>query len=69
MPYRDIKQLPSRVKDNLPENAQEIFKDAFNNAEKEYHKEESAFRVAWSAVKHEYEKGTDGKWHKKTHKS
>ncbi|MBD2440371.1 ChaB family protein [Nostoc sp. FACHB-110] len=27
--------------------------------------EESAFRVAWSAVKRDYEKGEDGQWHKK----
>ncbi|EOI3537216.1 ChaB family protein, partial [Cronobacter sakazakii] len=27
--------------------------------------EETAHRVAWAAVKHEYEKGDDDKWHKK----
>jgi cation transport regulator ChaB len=27
--------------------------------------EETAFRVAWSAVKRDYEKGDDEQWHKK----
>ena len=28
-------------------------------------REETAHKVAWAAVKHEYEKGDDDKWHKK----
>ena len=27
--------------------------------------EEVARKVAWSAVKHDYEKGDDGDWHRK----
>ncbi|WP_199331661.1 ChaB family protein [Anabaena sp. FACHB-83] len=26
--------------------------------------QKSAFKVAWSAVKRDYEKGEDGQWHK-----
>jgi cation transport regulator len=44
---------------------QEIFLAAFNNANEEYKEEETAFKVAWSAVKRDYEKGEDGNWHKK----
>ncbi|MFN2136493.1 MAG: ChaB family protein [Candidatus Promineifilaceae bacterium] len=74
MPYSQISELPSSVRDNLPKHAQEIFKEAYNNAWDEYAKpedrrgdasrEETANRVAWSAVKNDYQK-KDGKWVKK----
>jgi cation transport regulator len=65
MPYKQIADLPNSVKERLPKHAQEIFRAAFNSALEEYEGEESAFRVAWSAVKRDYEKGDDGHWHKK----
>jgi cation transport regulator len=65
MPYQQIEDLPDSVKNHLPKHAQEIFLAAFNNAIKEYNEEDRAFKVAWSAVKHKYEKGDDGNWHKK----
>jgi cation transport regulator len=65
MPYQEIADLPDSVKDRLPKHAQEIFRAAFNNAQEEYDEEERAFRVAWSAVKRDYEKGNGGQWHKK----
>jgi cation transport regulator len=65
MPYQQIQDLPDSVKNNLPQHAQEIFRAAFNSALEEYGEEESAFRVAWSAVKRDYEKSDDGHWHKK----
>lgn len=65
MPYQDIKDLPDSVKNHLPKHGAEIFLAAFNNAIKEYSEEETAFKVAWAAVKHNYEKGEDGNWHKK----
>jgi len=74
MPYSQISELPDSVRDNLPKHAQEIFKEAYNNAWDEYAKpedrrgdasrEETANRVAWSAVKNDYQK-KDGKWVKK----
>ncbi|HBL13217.1 MAG TPA: cation transporter [Cyanobacteria bacterium UBA11162] len=66
MPYQELEDLPHSVKDHLPKHAQEIFRAAFNNALAEYGEEESAFRVAWSAVKRDYEKGEDGNWYKKS---
>lgn len=61
MPYRRITQLPDSVRNNLPEHAQRIYKASYNSAEKEYQDaqkrrdgeslEETAHRVAWSAVK------------------
>ena len=65
MPYKTVKDLPDSVKDSLPHHAQEIFKEAFNSARDEYDEEETAFKVAWSAVKNKYEKNDDGKWVKK----
>lgn len=65
MPYKSLKDLPDQVKDNLPHHAQEIFKEAFNSASKEYDEEETAFKVAWSAVKNDYEKNDGGEWVKK----
>jgi len=67
MPYSKPEDLPTRVRDNLPSHAQHIFLKAFNNAWKEYAKsskrlslkeshEEAAFKVAWAAVGHTYEK-------------
>jgi cation transport regulator len=75
MPYKSTSDLPDAVRDNLPSHAQEIFKEAFNSAWDEYadpdkrrgheSREEVSFKVAWSAVKNEYEKGDDDKWHRK----
>ncbi|MDN4073611.1 ChaB family protein [Fictibacillus terranigra] len=65
MPYDSIKELPDQVRDNLPHHAQEIFKEAFNSASEEYKEEETAFKVAWSAVKKKYEKNSSDKWVKK----
>lgn len=65
MPYESISELPDSVKDNLPKHAQEIYKEAFNSAWEEHHEEERAHRIAWGAVKKSYQKGEDGKWHKK----
>lgn len=65
MPYQKIEDLPDSVTNHLPKHAQEIFMAAFNSAIEEYNEEETAFKVAWSAVKHKYEKGEDGNWHKK----
>jgi len=75
MPYKKLTDLPTKIKKHLPKHAQEIFKEAYNNAEKQYDdpkkrrvgssKDETTNKVAWSAVKKEYEKGSDGNWHKK----
>ncbi len=66
MPYRSTRELPDSVKDNLPDHAQDIYKEAFNSAWDQYDQdEETAHKVAWSAVKKTYEKGEDGQWHRK----
>jgi cation transport regulator len=73
MPYQRISDLPETVRDRLPKHAQEIYKEAFNSAWDQYadpderrgdaSREETAHKVAWSAVKEKYRKGDDGDWH------
>ncbi|MBD3313074.1 cation transport regulator ChaB [Candidatus Woesearchaeota archaeon] len=75
MPYKTIRQLPDKVKDNLPKEAQRIYKEAFNNAWDQYNdpdkrkgsssRESAANKVAWSAVKKKYKKNKSGNWVKK----
>lgn len=77
MPYKTISELPDSVRDNLPQHAEEIYLAAFNSAWQQYDKpserrdnsdtrEEVAHKVAWAAVKNEYEKDDmTGKWKKK----
>ena len=62
MPYQSIADLPDTVRDNVPRHAQEIYKEAFNSAFDDYKergaegREETAHKVAWSAVKKKYRK-------------
>lgn len=76
MPYQTTGDLPASVRDHLPPHAQHIFLEAFNSAWTEYAdpqkrrgnetQEEAAFRVAWAAVKHEYQKNDKtGQWEPK----
>jgi len=73
MPYNKLADLPDGVRDNVPKHAQEIYLAAFNSAWDEYKdaedrrddasREETAHRVAWSAVKQKYEKDEEsGRW-------
>ncbi|WP_078379259.1 ChaB family protein [Sutcliffiella halmapala] len=62
MPYDSLSELPGGVKDNLPKHAQEIYKEAFNSASEQYEKEETAHKVAWSAVKNKYKKNENDNW-------
>ncbi len=67
MPYKTVDELPDSVRDHLPAHAQEIYRAAFNSAWDEYaHDEERAHRVAWAAVKNDYEKDENsGDWKRK----
>lgn len=71
--YNKASELPDSVKDNLPNHAQEIYMEAFNSAWDQYKdaedrrgdasREETAHRVAWTAVKNKYEKDDQtGRW-------
>jgi cation transport regulator len=76
MPYKSIRDLPDSVRNHLPEHAQEIYREAFNHAWEEYADpekrktpsslEEVTHRVAWAAVKKQFEKDEKtGMWKKK----
>jgi cation transport regulator len=66
MPYRSNQELPDSVRNALPSHAQDIYREAFDSAWDEYSDpskrrgnkslEEVAHRVAWAAVKKQYEK-------------
>jgi cation transport regulator len=66
VPYRTLDDLPESVRDVLPKQAQRIYRAAFNHAWVEYadpadragetSREGTAHRVAWAAVKRQYEK-------------
>ena len=74
MPYDRNADLPDAVRDHLPEHAQTIYREAFNSAFEEYKsakdrragasREETAHKVAWSAVKQKYVKRGD-RWQAK----
>ena len=79
MPYDSIRELPDSVRDNLPKHAQVIYKEAYNSAWERYEdpdkrrgdasRQETARRVAWAAVKNEYEKDEQsGEWVRKEDK-
>lgn len=65
MPYSSVTDLPEAIRDHLPVHAQEIYMKSFNNAHVEYGDDNVAARVAWSAVKKQYEKNEKGIWVKK----
>lgn len=79
MPYKNVKELPESVRENLPKHAQEIYMEAYNSAWDQYDRpeerrgdatrEETAHKVAWAAVKIKYVKDEkSGKWQEKSNK-
>ncbi len=67
MPEKELSESTQKRIDELPSHAQEIYKEAHANALERYQDpdkrrdsnesaEEVAHKVAWSAVKNEYEK-------------
>jgi cation transport regulator len=76
MPYRTLTELPENVQKHLPKHACEIYMKAFNSAWEQYDRpeerrgdasrEETAHKVAWAAVKKEYQKDNHtGDWKRK----
>jgi len=66
MPYARNVDLPPAVRAHLPPAAQDIYREAFNSAWRQYARreperlEEIAHRVAWAAVKRQFRKaGTE----------
>jgi cation transport regulator len=76
MPYKTNLDLPLPIQHHLPNHAQDIYREAFNHAYKEYADpvkrrdeneslEEVSHRVAWNSVKKKYKKGNDSQWYLK----
>ena len=66
MPYARTAELPEAVRNALPPRAQRVFMVAFNGAAKRGLSEESAFKIAWAAVRTGFKKPEGGgKWVKK----
>jgi len=68
--------LPLLVRELLPRQGQDIYREAFNSAWEQYadpserrnpeeSREEVAHKVAWAAVERVYEKGPGGEWKRK----
>lgn len=72
---KEREAIPENLQEKLPKHAQDIYKEAHDNALEQYKDpkkrrgdaslEEVAHKVAWKAVKTKYEKGDDDKWHPK----
>lgn len=73
MPYKTDNDLPESVRNALPKHGRDIYRAAYNHAWDEYSepkerrgdesREEAAHKVAWAAVKREYDKDDQtGKW-------
>lgn len=60
MPYATSHDLPASVRSHLPAHAQDIYREAFNNAfaqhQNDPRQEEASHRIAWAAVKRLYVK-------------
>lgn len=67
MPYSKNSQLPEPVRNVLPAEAQTVWRQAFNAAERKGWDESRCARYAWGAVKRNWKKDEkSGKWVKKT---
>lgn len=68
MPYKTVADLPDAVRAHLPPAAQAIYLEVFNSAWDQYarrpDREALAHKVAWTAVKKQYQKRGD-RWVKK----
>lgn len=72
MPIKNNSDLPKGVRDSLPPKGQDMWREVFNHAYKEYanpasrrgneSQDEVAAKVAWDAVKADYKKVHTGKW-------
>ncbi len=65
MSQKKLEEFPAEIKDTLTDGSQQIFVAAYNSASEDGMSEQAAMNVAWNSIKPYYEKGNDGKWHRK----
>jgi len=67
MLYLSNANLPISVRQQLPPRAQDLYREAFNEAwalrSADAGREEHASRAAWAAVRHHYHAMPGGQWH------
>jgi len=61
-PYKNIKELPESVRNNLDLDLQRTFLSVFNKAYDTYENDSLSFRTAWSVIKQISRKDKKGKW-------
>lgn len=67
MPFSSNETLPKSIKEALPSEAQDIFRNVVNAQLGDGKSEEVSFASAWGALSRQgWEKNTDGKWEKVT---
>ena len=73
MPYPSNAALHPSVRHHLPPRAQDLYREAFNDAWANYardqRREEIAHRTAWAAVKRYFHKGAAGQWEPNAHEA
>ncbi|KAI1723189.1 chaB domain-containing protein [Ditylenchus destructor] len=72
MPLNCNSDLPERIRENLPEHAQNIYREAYNSAWEYYEdhrlrrgeetREQTADKIAWAVVKNRYHMKPGGTW-------
>lgn len=65
MPYSSISELPSSIRNVLPQHAQELFREAYNTAvyDKGLLSEERAFAYAWATLENAgWKRDENGRW-------
>ncbi len=70
MPYISNEDLPESVRNHLPTDAQDIYRAAYNFADKEHPDwpDGRKHQYAWGAVKTRFQEDKDGNWTKKPSK-
>ena len=64
MPYTTNADLPDRVKGNLPDDAQSVYREAYTSERESGQGETRSHMAAWGAVKNAGYHKRDGKWTK-----
>jgi cation transport regulator len=68
LPYSSNQDLPDSVRNHLPSDAQDIYREAYNFANKKYPNWEEGrkHQYAWGAVKKRFYENERGTWVKKS---
>ncbi|MHA1787858.1 MAG: ChaB family protein [Candidatus Helarchaeota archaeon] len=68
-PYKEIKELPDKIKNSMTKSLQKVWLKVFNSSYKKYHNDSKAASVAWEVITKIAEKNKDNKWVKKSYQT